>query len=342
MIDLNLVWFFIIGVVIAFYILLDGYDLGIGILSLFDRADRRHLYMRSIDYTWDANQVWFILAAGAFFAAFPAVYATVFSGLYVPLFLLLAALIFRAVSFEFRHNAETDRWRGIWEICFGLGSLAAALLLGISFGNVLYGMPLDANGNYMGTITELFRPYALLIGLLTVALFVMHGAAYLAMKTQGAMNQGAMTWTKRGGWASLVLYVAASVATFSVSPFLFDGLKSSPFLYLLMALLIAAFAAVFFLAEKKPSLLAFLGTSGVLVSILGLTGLGLYPRFIPVRPDPAASLTIYNSASTPRALTAMLIVVGISLPVVLAYTAYIHWVFRGKVDSADRGAEDGY
>lgn len=191
MIDINSIWYVLIGVVIAGYAVLDGFDLGVGILSLFGRTGYdRGIFMRAIGSVWDGNQVWLITAIGAFFAAFPEVYATVFSGFYVPLTLLLAALIFRSVSFEFHHHAKTSAGRRMWDLAFGLGSLMAAFLIGLSFGNILRGIPLDTDGNYTGTVAGLFNAYSVLLGVLTVVLFTLHGAVYMTLKTDGESSGG--------------------------------------------------------------------------------------------------------------------------------------------------------
>ena len=187
--DLNTIWFWLIGVLIIGYAILDGFDFGVGILSLFSRFENeRRIHFNAIGPVWDGNEVWLLTGGGALFAAFPAVYAMVFSGFYIALMLLLAALIFRAVSFEFRNKVDSPAWRRLWDWAFGLGSLLPALLFGVVIGNILHGVPIDTNGNYLGTFIGLLNPYSLGVGFLSLVLFTMHGAIYLATKSDGILR----------------------------------------------------------------------------------------------------------------------------------------------------------
>jgi len=333
--ELNTVWFLLIGFVIAVYAVLDGFDLGVGILSLLGRSEHRRVHMRAIGSVWDGNQVWLLTAGGAFFAAFPAVYATAFSGFYVAMFLLLAALICRAVSFEFSAHAHMAISRRIWEIVFGIASLAAAFTLGVAFGNILRGLPLDADGNYTGTIMGLFSGYAVLVGLLTVAMFMMHGAIYMTLKTDGEMRDRFAAWVKRGWLLTVILYAGASFQTYSVSPFLFDGLASKPLFYVVIVIVVTGLFAVPVCARGRRFGWAFAASAGSIAGMIALAGLSLYPILIPARPDLALSLTVHTAASSPKTLLAMLVIALIGMPLVLLYSAYMYWVFRGKVDHPD-------
>ena len=189
MFDLVPIWALILGVAVFMYVLLDGFDLGVGILHLFARGDlERRILMNSIGPLWDGNEVWLVTFGGALFAAFPDAYATAFSGFYLPFMVLLFALIFRAVSFEFRNKVRSPAWVRAWDWAFGLGSLLPAVLYGVAVGNILRGVPLDARGEYAGSFFTLLNPYALLIGILSLTLFVMHGAVYLTLKTDGELR----------------------------------------------------------------------------------------------------------------------------------------------------------
>ena len=206
--DLNTIWFILVGVLFTGYAMLDGFDLGIGALHLFTKDDKeRRVMLNSIGPVWDGNEVWLVTGGGALFAAFPNVYATVFSGFYLALMLLLASLIFRAVAIEFRSKQPMRWWRQMWDIGFSVGSIVSALLIGVALGNIAWGVPIDANGEFAGTFLGLLKPYPLLVGVTTVALFMMHGAIYGVMKTEGALHD------KLRGWAMncIIFFVICAV-----------------------------------------------------------------------------------------------------------------------------------
>jgi cytochrome d ubiquinol oxidase subunit II len=185
--DLNVIWYVLVGVLFTGYAMLDGFDLGVGVLQLFVRKDEhRRLFLNSIGPVWDGNEVWLVTGGGALFAAFPEAYATVFSGFYLPFMLLLCSLIFRAVAIEFRSKEEWTWWRQFWDVAFSAGSLLASLLIGVAMGNIVRGIPLDGDHEFAGSFLGLLNPYALLMGVTTVLLFAMHGAIYLAMNRRRA------------------------------------------------------------------------------------------------------------------------------------------------------------
>ena len=196
--DLNTVWFLLVGALLSGYAVLDGFDLGVGTLHLFARTDeQRRIFLNSIGPVWDGNEVWLVTGGGALFAAFPIVYATVFSGFYLAMVLLLVALIFRAVAIEFRSKQPADWWRRGWDRSFSIASTVSSLLMGIAFANVIWGIPIDASGEFAGSLLTLLNPYALLTGLTTVALFAMHGSIYLVLKTDGDVQRMVITWVNR-------------------------------------------------------------------------------------------------------------------------------------------------
>jgi cytochrome d ubiquinol oxidase subunit II len=331
--DLNTVWFLLIGFLLTGYAILDGFDLGVGVLHLFAKSEEeRRLHINAIGPVWDGNEVWLLTGGGALFAAFPVVYATVFSGFYLALILVLLALIFRAVSFEFRGKVASPAWRRVWDWSFGLGSLVPAVVFGVAVGNVLRGMPFDANGDLAVSFLGLLNPYALVIGVLSLAMFLMHGAAYLALKTDGALQYRLADWASRLWVAYVLLFVVASIATFATVPYLFRDTGPSPFTWVFGGLLVAA-ALLYPVALKDRRFgRAFLASSVAIASQIGLAAAALYPRLVPARPDLAASLTIYNASSTPRTLTTMLIIALIGMPLVIGYTAFIYRVFKGKTE----------
>ena len=188
--DLNIIWFLLIAVLLIGYAILDGFDLGVGVLHLFTKDENeRRININSIAPVWDGNEVWLLTAGGALFAAFPIVYATVFSGFYLAFMLLLFALIFRAVSMEFRGKVDSPKWRSVWDWAFGLGSLLPALLYGVAIGNILRGIPINSEGYFTGNFFSLLNPYSILVGLLSLVLFTMHGSIYLSMKSAGAHRE---------------------------------------------------------------------------------------------------------------------------------------------------------
>ncbi len=330
---LQTVWFLLFGVLIIGYAILDGFDLGVGVLSLFGRKGReKRLYLNAIGPVWDGNEVWLLTGGGALFAAFPVVYATVFSAFYLALILLLVALIFRAVSIEFRGKVEHPRWQSFWDWGFGLGSLVAATLFGVAVGNILRGLPLDAHGRFTGSFPGLLHPYALLVGLLGLVMFTCHGALYMAQKSEGELRERMLRWAS-GAWIGWVaLYAIATVLTSFVSPWLLAGARGNPIAWALLALLLAALLYLPVAIRARRAALGFVVSSAAIAAQIGLVGASLYPLLVPSLTDLAHSLTIANASSTPRTLTTMLIIALIGMPIVIAYTIYIHRVFAGKVE----------
>ena len=331
--DLNVIWFLLIGVLLAVYAALDGFDLGVGVMHLFARSEQqRRTGMAAIGPVWDGNEVWLLTAGGAMFAAFPIVYATVFSGFYLAFMLLLAALIFRAVSIEFRGQVDGKAWRRVWDIAFGLGSLVPAVLYGVAIGNVLRGLPIDAAGALNMPFLSLLNPYALLVGALSLTMFVMQGATFLAARTEGDLCKNSARWAA-GSWAAfVVLYVAATIATLFVAPHLFVGIVREPVFFVVPVALILGVVGVPIALQAKAFVRALLFSTLSIVSLIGLAGVGLFPRMVPSSIDPANSLTIYNASATPLTHTVMLIIALIGLPLVIAYTAFIYKVFMGKIE----------
>jgi cytochrome d ubiquinol oxidase subunit II len=331
--DLNSIWFWLVGVLIIGYAILDGFDFGVGILSLFAKDEKeRRIYMNAIGPVWDGNEVWLLTGGGALFAAFPVVYATVFSGFYLALMLLLVALIARAVSFEFRSKVESSSWRRIWDWAFSMGSLLPALLFGVAIGNILHGVPVDANGNYLGSFLELLNPFSVGVGLLSVVLFTMHGAIYLASKTEGDLRTRVVAWASNLWIPFVLLYVVMTLWSWGGSPFLFEGSTKNPFFFVFLILLIGTTVYLPIVLKSGKYGRAFLTSSLLITAMLGQMALSLFPRLVPSSIDLAYSLTIYNASSSQMTLKTMLIIALIGVPIVIAYSAFIHYVFRGKVE----------
>ncbi|HNR70808.1 MAG TPA: cytochrome d ubiquinol oxidase subunit II [Verrucomicrobiota bacterium] len=330
--DLNVVWFALVGVLFTGYAVLDGFDLGVGALHLFTRTDEeRRVMINTIGPVWDGNEVWLVTGGGALFAAFPNVYATVFSGFYLALVLLLLALIFRAVAIEFRSKQPMRWWRQMWDFGFSAGSLAACLLLGVAIGNIAWGIPIDARGEFAGTFWGLLHPYALLLGVTAVAVFMTHGALYALMKTEGALHDKLRRWSKRCFILLAVCSVAATLATLFCVPHLAARARANPWLFGLVLVNLLAIANIRREVQRGRDGRAFLSSSIGIMALMGLFALGMFPNLLWSHPDPAHNLTIYNAASSPRTLGIMLTIAAIGMPLVLAYTAFIYWIFRGKV-----------
>ena len=333
MIDLTTIWFLLIGVLITGYAVLDGFDLGVGVLHPFARNDteRRH-NLNAIGPVWDGNEVWLLTAGGALFAAFPIVYATVFSGFYLAFMLLVAALVFRATSFEFRGKVDSPRWRNLWDCSFTIGSLLPAVLYGVAVGNILRGIPLAEDGTFTGSFLGLLNPYALLVGLVSLAVFTMHGAAYMCLKVDGEHRERMSGWIKKSWVAFALLFALATAYSAVEAPHLFtNGFRNFVLWLAFVALLIVSVTTVPFAVRAARYGKAFLATTGTIVSMIALAAVGLFPRMVPSSTDLAYSLTIHNASSTNRTLAVMLVITLLGMPLVVGYTIYIYRVFKGKV-----------
>ena len=330
--DLNTTWFILVAVLLAGYAILDGFDLGVGILHLFIKGDtERRLAMNAIGPVWDGNEVWLVTGGGALFAAFPEVYASAFSGFYTALMLLLVTLIFRAVAIEFRSKRPSPHWRQGWDIAFAVGSLGAAVLMGVAFGNVAAGLTMDASHNITGGLLGLLNPYALLVGVTTVVLFAMHGAIYLVLKTEGDLQARIRGWVRPLIVAFVILYALTTMATLLWQPHLAERMRAQPIWFLVPVLTMLAVANVPREIFHGREFRAFLSSSAAIGLLVTLIGVGLYPNLLLASNDPAHSLTIVNGASSQKTLGIMLVIAIIGMPIVLAYTGVVYWVFRGKV-----------
>lgn len=330
--DLNLLWFVLVGALLTGYVVLDGFDLGVGALHLWIKEDRhRRILLNAIGPVWDGNEVWLVTGGGALFAAFPLVYATVFSGFYLAFMLLLLMLIFRAVAIEFRSKQPSRRWRLAWDWAFAVGSVGASLLVGVALGNIALGIPLDADFEYRGGLLGLLRPYPLLLGVTTVALFTMHGSIYLVLKTEGDLQAQLKRWLWPTIGCFLLCYLATTIATLLFVPHMTDVFRHRPWLLVLPALSVLAAANIPREAYHGRELRAFLSSCAVMGGLMLLFGLGMYPNLVYSSPHPERSLTIYNAASSSGTLGTMAIIAALGIPLVLAYTVSVYWIFRGKV-----------
>jgi cytochrome d ubiquinol oxidase subunit II len=330
--DLNTVWFILVGVLLTGYAMLDGFDLGVGALHLFVKKDEdRRIFLNAIGPVWDGNEVWLVTGGGALFAAFPMAYATVFSGFYLAFMALLCGLIFRAVAIEFRSKESWGWWRQMWDIGFALGSVGSSFLIGVAMGNILVGIELDARGNYIGGFWALLNPYAVLLGLTTIALFTMHGSIYLVMKTEGELQARVRRWVNRTIGIFLFFYIVLNVATLVFAPHILEILRARPWLLAVFALNVLVVMNIPRQIHKGNDFAAFLSSCGAMILLMALFGLTVYPNMVLSMPNPENSLNIYNAASTAKTHFIMLIMAIIGVPVVLAYTVSVYYIFRGKV-----------
>jgi cytochrome d ubiquinol oxidase subunit II len=329
---LNDVWFVLVGVLFTGYAMLDGFDLGVGTLHLFTKTDEeRRLMINSIGPVWDGNTVWLVTGGGALFAAFPEVYATVFSGFYLAFVLLLFALIFRAVAIEFRSKRPERWWRQTWDVCFSVGSVLSSFLIGVTIGNIIWGIPLDGDHEFTGTFWGLLHPYPILVGITTVALFAMHGSIYVVMKTEGELHARVRGWVRNAIIFFVITYVVTSLATLLYVPRMAVPLQEHPWLFAVPLLNVLAIANVPREIHLGRDFRAFLSSCAAMVALMALFGIGMYPHLVFCHTDPANSLDIYNSASSSKTLGIMFVIACIGVPIVLTYTVCIYWIFRGKV-----------
>jgi len=330
--DYNTAWYLLVGVLFTGYAILDGFDLGVGSLHLKAGADTdRRVFLNAIGPVWDGNQVWLVTGGGALFAAFPHVYATAFSGFYLAFILLLFTLVFRGVSIHVRSLRPGALWRRIWDRAFFLSSLLASLLIGVSLGNMVWGVPLGANFSYQGNLLHQLHPYALLVGVTVVALFRMHGAIYLVMKTEGELNEQVRSWVRPSIIFFIIMYLLTTLATLLYAPRMAEPFRENVWLFLAPIGSVLAIANVPREMHHGRELNAFLSSSLAIVLLLALFGIGMFPELIHASSDPALSMTAYNASSSPATLKTMLIMAGIGMPLVLGYTFHIYRVFRGKV-----------
>jgi cytochrome d ubiquinol oxidase subunit II len=328
--DLPTLWFVLIAVLFIAYFFLEGFDFGVGILMPFiseDNIDRR-VTLNTIGPFWDANEVWLITAGGAMFAAFPHWYATLFSGFYLPLFVILVALIVRAVGFEFRGKHHTEVWRKTADQFIFWGSLLPPFLWGVAFTNIVMGLPIGADMNFRGGLLGLLKPYALLGGLAATCLFTLHGALFLTLRTTDGMKARAETlarrmWLPTGG----VLLLFAFLGYWQTV--LFEGLGLVP--GTLPMLTIVSFVAGYFLLSMGRNAQAFAATGLTIALGTAVVFAGMFPNVMPSTIDPAYSLTVYNASSSQLTLTVMTVVALIFVPIILAYQGWSYYVFRQRV-----------
>jgi cytochrome d ubiquinol oxidase subunit II len=334
--NLNIIWFYLIAILYIGFFVLEGFDFGVGILLPFlskgdnpEESDtNRRTIINTIGPHWDGNEVWLITAGGATFAAFPQWYATLFSGFYLPLFLILLALIVRGVAFEFRSKDENPRWRSLWDWALFIGSLLPALLLGVAFGNLVRGVPIDAGMNYTGGFFNLLNWYALLAGVAATLTFTLHGAVFLTLKTNGELRERAHAAAWRL-WPVVVVALLAFLAATYLETDILEHLGVNPGVVPITGM-VAILLSGYFIRTRREGW-AFAMTAVTITFALITMFMILFPRVMISSLNPAWSLTIYNASSSQYTLRVMSIVAVIFVPVVLAYQAWTYWIFRKRI-----------
>lgn len=331
--SLEFIWFTAFVILVTGYAILDGFDMGVGMLHLFSKKDEeRRIMLNSIGPIWDGNEVWLVTAGGALFAGFPDVYATLFSAFYTPIMALLCALIFRAVAIEFRSKQPMMWWRWTWDVLFSIASLTIAFILGIFLGNLVRGIPLDEHKEFIGTLESLFHPYALLVGVLAVALFLMHGSIFIVMKTEGALHDKMRDRVNPSIIFFIMCYAITTVATLIYMPHMIETIKERPIFFLLAIFNMLAIANIPREISKGNDGRAFISSCFNIACLMALFGVGTYPYAVRALNDPEnLSLSIYNSASSLKTLEILILIALIGIPLVISYTVAIYWIFRGKV-----------
>ena len=323
--ELTTVWFALIAVLWVGYFCLEGFDFGVGmLLPVLARNDtERRVMINTVGPVWDGNEVWVLVAGGATFAAFPEWYATLFSGFYLPLLLILVALIVRGLSFEYRHKRDDDTWRGRWDLALIIGSAVPSLLWGVAFANIVAGVPIDADKEFTGNLFTLLNPFGLLGGLVTLTLFATHGAMFVALKTDGEIRHRAR---------ALAVKIGAVAAVLAVVFLLWTQLKTGTAVTAVV-FVVAALSLVGGLVSAMVGRegWAFVGTFVTIALAVSGLFLALFPDVMPSSTDPAFSLTTTNAAATAYTLKVMTWVAVIFTPVVLGYQSWTYWIFRKRI-----------
>ena len=328
--DLNTLWFMLITILFIGYFFLEGFDFGVGILHPFigKTDEERRILMNTIGTFWDGNEVWLLTAGGATFAAFPNWYATLFSGFYLPLFLILLALIVRGVSFEFRSKDKNPKWRALWDWMLFVGSFIPALLWGVALSNMVRGVPIDESMTYVGGFFNLLNPYALIGGLASLTIFTLHGALFLTLKTTDELQARARHVAKRVWPVTVIIFfLYVLLSYFQTDMFTKTGVNPGAIPILAAGTLLATGWFV----KKQYDGWAFVMTGLTIVFATITLFMGLYPRVLISSLNPDWSLTIHNAASSPYTLKVMTIVALIFVPIVLIYQGWTYYVFRQRI-----------
>lgn len=344
-ISYNVWWFLVFGAVISGYAILDGFDLGAGSLHLFLKDDKsRRLALKAIGPVWDGNEVWLVIGGGALFAGFPVAYAAIFSAFYIPFIVFMMAIIMRAISIEFRSKETWLWWRKTWDITYTVANILMALCMGVLLGNIAEGVTLDSQHDFMGSWLSFVNPFALLIGLTTLSLFMMHGSLFLIMKTGGLLHEQLRGMSKKCTWIFVFFFVLSTLYTFLYLPHLTFRLRQYPLLAVLPVVMILSILAIPRSLHLKKYRQAFLFSALTIACLLISVAVELFPYLVYSTGAPLNSLTVDNSASSFKTMQIMLLIVLIGVPLFAIYTIFVFWTFKGRVDeeSEDTVIESSY
>lgn len=331
--SLEFAWYVVFVFLLCGYAILDGFDLGVGMVHLFSKDDtERRLMLNSIGPIWDGNEVWLVTAGGALFAGFPIAYATLCSAFYIPIMILLSGIIFRAVAIEFRSKRPMSWWRWMWDILFSLASLIIAMGLGLVVGNLIQGIPLNHEHEFIGSGWAFVNPYALFVSMMTVSLFLMHGTIFLLMKTEGAFHEKIRGWVNPLIILFIMWYAVTTIATLIYNAHMIDIIRDSQLLFFIAVINIFAIANIPREINNGKDARAFISSCVNILCLLILYGIGSFPNIVRASNDPDnLSLTLFNAASSEKTLMILLIIAAIGVPLVASYTFMIYYIFHGKV-----------
>lgn len=328
---LQILMYLVVGAAIVMYVVLDGFDLGVGALHLFVRTDReRRIFLNSIGPFWDGNEVWLIIIVGGLFVGFPEAYAVVFSGFYNFFMVFLCGIIFRAVAIEFRSKHPSKAWRSIWDFIFWISSLAIIFDAGVILANLIIGVPVTGAREFYYPFFALFSPYSILVSLLTISLFTLHGNYFLLMKTEGELQAKLYRWTKWTISLFVFFFIVATIWTWISHPYMLRPFFDFyPLMIVPLFMFIGIIAMILFTKQGRHGL-AFLCTLITIALLFSLFGIGYFPNLLVSSLNPNFSLTLFNASASATTLTVALIIALIGLPAVFAYGAVIYHTFRGK------------
>ena len=331
-IDLNTWWFLIFGAVISGYAILDGFDLGAGALHLFlKKEESRRIALNAIGPVWDGNEVWLVIGGGALFAGFPVAYAAIFSAFYVPFFIFLIGIIWRAVAIEFRSKEPGKTWRLVWDIVYSFSSVVIALSLGLMLGNVAIGLPLNEQREFHGNWLSFFNPFSVMVSVTTLALFMMHGAIFLAMKTENRLYAKLTILAKNFTIFFLLSFVVTTLYTLLYIPHLSDRVRSDPAFFIFPIIMLLAIANIPRMLKKRKFGYAFISSAVTIASLLIMVAIEVFPYLLYSPGNVANSITVANAAASPKTMGILLTIAMIGTPLVALYTGFVFWTFKGKV-----------
>ena len=325
-------WFLVVGALFSGYAILDGFDFGAGAWHLFfKRNEERRIALNAIGPVWDGNEVWLVIGGGALFAGFPVLYASLLSAMYIPFMLFLMFIIFRAISIEFRGKEDMKWWKSLWDVSYSVSSIMLSLLLGIVLGNVLQGIALGENYEFTGNWLEFINPYSILVGVATLTLFMTHGAIFLLLKTEGQMYEQLKRMLNWGMAFFILSFLAVTLYTLIGIPHLSVVFFENPVYFIIPVLGFLSIANLPRLTTKKNYKLAFVFSAFTMSFMLMVVAIELYPVLLASTVSEEYSITVYNAASSEKALVIMLLMAAIGAPLVLLYTLFVYKTFWGKV-----------